>query len=115
MPKALSHISSLKHVRDLQLTPSGEGEGARGAAATARNFQPGNEADFACPITGLEMNGKYRFVVLRKSGHVISEKALKQVRTALTDRILGGAILVGLWTFAACKALLSRLRLVIAL
>jgi hypothetical protein len=96
IPKALSHISSLKHVRDVQLTPSGEGEGARGAAATARNFQPGNEADFACPITGLEMNGKYRFVVLRKSGHVISEKALKQVGAELWHCTLWGVCPINL-------------------
>lgn len=48
--------------------------------ATAGDFQLANGADFACPLTGLPMNGRYRFSVLRKTGHVLSEKALKEVR-----------------------------------
>lgn len=49
--------------------------------ATAGSFQLNNEASFACPLTGLPMNGRYRFSALKKSGHVISEKALKEVST----------------------------------
>ncbi len=47
--------------------------------ATAGDFQLANGADFACPLTGLPMNGRYRFSVLRSTGHVLSEKALKEV------------------------------------
>lgn len=47
---------------------------------TQGNFQPGNEAQFVCPVTGQEFNGRFRFSVLKQSGHVISERALKQVR-----------------------------------
>lgn len=83
IPKALAHISSLKHITDVQLSRASLGNGARRSVATARNYQPGNDAEFACPITGLEMNGKYRFVVLQRSGHVVSEKALKQVLLAV--------------------------------
>ena len=60
--------------------------------ATAGDFQLANGADFACPLTGLPMNGRYRFSVLRKTGHVLSEKALKEVdpssHTILLDRAL---------------------------
>eukprot|EP00884_Botryococcus_braunii_P009402 jgi/Botrbrau1/18463/Bobra.0072s0046.1 len=87
IPKGLAHISSLKHLTDLQLTRTSSRECARPAVTTARNFQPGNEAEFACPITGLEMNGKYRFVVLLGSGHVISEKAVKQCPAAVEEHI----------------------------
>ena len=52
--------------------------------ATAGDFQLANGADFACPLTGLPMNGRYRFSVLRKTGHVLSEKALKEVFSFIT-------------------------------
>ena len=38
-----------------------------------------NGADFQCPLTGLPMNGRYRFFAFRSSGLVVSEKALKEV------------------------------------
>ena len=55
--------------------------------ATAGDFQLANGADFACPLTGLPMNGRYRFSVLRKTGHVLSEKALKEVSSHITHRL----------------------------
>lgn len=42
-----------------------------------------NGADFMCPLTGLPMNGRYRFFAFRRSGLVVSEKALKEVRLGL--------------------------------
>ena len=63
---------------DVHLEPSADSD--EGKVTNARNFQQVNGARFCCPITGQEMNGRYRFVVLRNSGHVVSEKALKQVR-----------------------------------
>ena len=50
---------------------------------TQGNFQPSNEAQFVCPITGQELNGRFRFSVLKCTGHVISERAIKQVRLLL--------------------------------
>lgn len=44
------------------------------------NFQALDSALFVCPVTGLEANGVVRFVVLRKCGTVVAEKAIKQVR-----------------------------------
>ena len=38
-----------------------------------------NGADFQCPLTGLPMNGRYRFSAFRGTGLVVSEKALKEV------------------------------------
>lgn len=38
---------------------------------------------FQCPITGLEFNGKYRFLALRTCGHVLSAKALKEVKSSM--------------------------------
>jgi hypothetical protein len=39
-------------------------------------------ARFQCPVTGLEFNGKYKFFSLKKCGHVLSAKALKEVKSS---------------------------------
>ncbi|KAA3459534.1 protein RTF2-like protein [Gossypium australe] len=38
-------------------------------------------AVFQCPIMGLEFNGKYKFFALQNCGHVVSAKALKEVKS----------------------------------
>ena len=50
---------------------------------TQGNFQPSNNAQFVCPITGQELNGRFRFSVLRNTGDVVSERAIKQVHVVL--------------------------------
>ncbi len=50
---------------------------------TQGNFQPSNNAQFVCPITGQELNGRFRFSVLRNTGDVVSERAIKQVYVVL--------------------------------
>lgn len=78
MPKPLAHITSLKHLVELKLGDSSGGSG--GVAPGSRGGSGDIPARFACPITGLPFNGKSRFAVLRSSGHVLSERALKEVR-----------------------------------
>ncbi|XP_052190845.1 uncharacterized protein LOC127800333 [Diospyros lotus] len=73
LPKAFGHIKGLKDMIGVHLS-----------------MIPGLELDenvngqtqFQCPITGLEFNGKYRFFVLRSCGHVLSAKALKEVKSS---------------------------------
>lgn len=74
MPRPLAHISSLKHLIDLKLerNPNFKAGSAPDAGAAP-------ESRFHCPVTGLDFNGRFRFVVLRPSGHVVSERAIKQV------------------------------------
>ena len=95
LPPALGHISSLRHLIDLRLAHNPNYAGQ--SAASAADFQPGNGAEWACPVTGLELNGRYRFVALRRTGHVVSEKALKEVGPmvggAVCDAGLTGSIL----------------------
>lgn len=76
MPKSLGHISSLKHLIELKLEEAVGGEQGPGEAALE------GVTRFACPVTGQALNGKSRFVVMRRSGHVVSERALKEVRAA---------------------------------
>lgn len=72
VPKKLRHvIKGLKDVIDIHLS-------------SIPGISPNDESvetKFECPITGLEFNGKFRFVALRGCGHVLSEKALKEVKT----------------------------------
>ncbi|XP_006655854.3 replication termination factor 2 [Oryza brachyantha] len=70
LPKALSHIRGLKDMIPIHLHPKPDADAA------------GEEVRFQCPITGLEFNGKYQFLALRKCGHVLSVKALKEVKSS---------------------------------
>lgn len=81
IPRSLGHISSMKHLIDVVLT---EVDGAAADAAVR----------FACPVTGLPMSGKSRFVIVRPGGtgpgHIMSEKALKEL-PAVAKEVVGGA------------------------
>ncbi|KAI8928709.1 Rtf2 RING-finger-domain-containing protein [Entophlyctis helioformis] len=79
-----SHIASLKDVTTLALArnPASFGADAADKRTTAilGSFQNTlTAAQFCCPITQKEMNGKTRFVYLGTCGCVLSEQALKQV------------------------------------
>jgi hypothetical protein len=67
LPKPLSHIRGLRDMIPIHLHPK------PGAAA--------DEVRFQCPVTGFEFNGKSQFLALRGCGHVLSVKALKEVKT----------------------------------
>ncbi|KAG0613450.1 hypothetical protein M758_6G103500 [Ceratodon purpureus] len=72
MPKRLGYIKGLKDLIPVHFTSipgvdsNGENSGSK----------------FQCPVTGLEVNGKFKFVALRKCGHVLSARALKEVSSA---------------------------------
>ncbi|XP_057459833.1 uncharacterized protein LOC130750324 [Actinidia eriantha] len=74
LPKAFCHIKGLKDMVGVQLSviPGLESEG-EGVIGVTR---------FECPISGLEFNGKYKFFALRSCGHVLSAKALKEVKSS---------------------------------
>lgn len=65
IPKEFSHIRGLKDMIPVDLAENPDGK---------------TELKFHCPITGLEFNGKYPFFAIRGCGHVISTKALKEVK-----------------------------------
>lgn len=75
------HIRSLKDVKQLVLTKkirkAPKDFKSNGHAADAYlDFQA---SDYICPISGLEMNGRYRFCFSWKCGCVFSERGLKEV------------------------------------
>ncbi|GAB2289109.1 hypothetical protein Dimus_023411 [Dionaea muscipula] len=73
LPKEFSHIKGLKDMIDIQLSLIPGVEFDDGLSERTR---------FQCPISGLEFNGKYKFFALRKCGHVLSAKALKEVKSS---------------------------------
>lgn len=64
----LSHIRNLKDVVTLKLK-------------LKDNVSNNEGYKFVCPVVGLEMNGKYRFFYIRTCGCVISERAIKEVKS----------------------------------
>lgn len=97
LPPALAYISSLKAVTTLKLDPisrasmhaaAGPGPGSSNGNSNGR----GSSCDlavFQCPVTGLEMNGRYPFVIHKPTGVVLSERALREVPVA-AEELLGG-------------------------
>lgn len=73
LPKGFGHIKGLRDMIKVKLTmiPGTESSG-NGIS----------EPRYQCPIAGLEFNGKYKFFALRTCGHVLSAKAMKEVKSS---------------------------------
>lgn len=71
LPKEFGHIKGLKDMVKIQLSLIPGMEDVHGGGTR-----------FQCPIAGLEFNGKYKFFALRNCGHVLSAKALKEVKSS---------------------------------
>ncbi|CAL9244031.1 unnamed protein product [Arabidopsis halleri] len=73
LPKQFSYIKGLKDMVNIKLTPVAGSDGSS---------QNTTSSQFQCPVSGLEFNGKYKFFALRGCGHVMSAKALKEVKSS---------------------------------
>jgi len=78
------HITSVKHIKVLNLTPNPilEREKIPGKFRDDDYFDK-KCAPFVCPVVGLEMNGHFKFCFLWSCGCVLSERALKEVKTSV--------------------------------
>jgi hypothetical protein len=85
LSESTSHIKNLKDVKNLNLTPNPAFDGD-----TAKNggYIDDGRSPFICPVIGLEMNGKYKFCFLWNCGCVISERALKEIKTYVSPPFL---------------------------
>ncbi|KFK27335.1 hypothetical protein AALP_AA8G369800 [Arabis alpina] len=72
LPKQFSYIKGLKDMVNIKLTSVAGSDGSTDTTS----------AQFQCPISGFEFNGKYKFFALRGCGHVMSAKALKEVKSS---------------------------------
>lgn len=70
MPESCDHIKSMKDIKDLKLT-----------ANPAYSPEDDKNAPFICKLIGLEMSGQFRFVALWNCGCVVSERALKELKS----------------------------------
>lgn len=82
LPESAVHIKTLKDVRDLNLTPNPAYDGDK--AEKGDNYTDKSKSPYICPVIGLEMNGKYKFCFLWSCGCVMSERALKEVKTTVS-------------------------------
>ena len=75
------HVKSLKDVRELCLVanPTYKDDVK---ADTKDEFGDMNRSKWICPITGLEMNGMFKFFYSFVCGCVLSERAIKSVQSA---------------------------------
>jgi hypothetical protein len=94
LPPLVAHIRSHKELTTLRLqqdAPGGAGPGEK-LAADATDFRQAEHVRFCCPLTSLQLSGRYRFFALLPSGVVVSERALKSAPAAV-EELLGGAAL----------------------
>ncbi|XP_049873979.1 replication termination factor 2 [Pectinophora gossypiella] len=75
-PESINHIKNLKDIKDLKLTNNP----AYKATEHTEGAVGDGSAPYICPISGLEMTGKFRFVFLWSCGCVLAERALKEVK-----------------------------------
>lgn len=77
-PESAKHIKSIKDVKELTLTPNPSFVGGidKGDAYIDHQSSP-----YVCPVIGLEMNGKFKFCFYWSCGCVVSERAVKEVKS----------------------------------
>ncbi|KAL1117144.1 hypothetical protein AAG570_004472 [Ranatra chinensis] len=78
MPESAKHIKSLKDVKELNLTSNPAYTQREGKSDSYTDHQT---AAYICPVIGLEMNGKFRFCFSWKCGCVVSERAMKELKS----------------------------------
>ena len=83
------HIKSLKDVKELNLAhnPAYDRKSKGGPSIGGEGFIDRQVSPYICPVTGLEMNGRFKFVFDWSNGKVLSERALKMVNNDKTIQI----------------------------
>ena len=77
-PASAEHIKGLKDVKALNMT---ENSAVSVGPSKGDSYLDTEVAEYVCPVVGLEMNGKYRFVFLWTCGCVFSERAIKMAKS----------------------------------
>ncbi|XP_017753675.1 PREDICTED: protein RTF2 homolog [Eufriesea mexicana] len=81
LPESAQHIKTLKDLKNLNLTPNPAFDGNK--AKKGDCYTDEGKSPYICPLIGLEMNGKYKFCFLWSCGCVMSERALKEVKSKI--------------------------------
>ncbi|KAK3743697.1 hypothetical protein QZH41_002842 [Actinostola sp. cb2023] len=80
-----NHIRSLKDTKELVLTENAAFE-EKSKVESAEGYQDFQASPYVCPVVGIEMNGRYKFCFLWKCGCVLSERALKEVKSPVCHK-----------------------------
>ncbi|XP_059484892.1 replication termination factor 2 [Neocloeon triangulifer] len=87
MPEGAQHITSLKDVKQLNMTPNPAfAIKANGEKGESGIYHDPREAPFVCPVIGIEFSGKFKFVFSWSCGCVISERAVKEVPSEICHK-----------------------------
>ncbi|XP_065336142.1 replication termination factor 2 [Cloeon dipterum] len=87
MPAVAQHITSLRDVKELNLTPNPAfAIKANGEKGESGHFRDPRESPYVCPVIGIEFSGKFKFVFSWNCGCVVSEKAIKEVPTSVCHK-----------------------------
>ncbi|XP_076284265.1 replication termination factor 2 [Lasioglossum baleicum] len=81
LPESAQHIKTLKDIKSLNLTANSAFEANK--AEKGDCYTDGGKSPYICPVIGLEMNGKYKFCFLWSCGCVMSERALKEIKSTV--------------------------------
>ncbi|XP_054153696.1 replication termination factor 2-like [Oppia nitens] len=73
------HIRSMKDIRQLGLT-SKTGYSDKKSEVDGQ-YVDTQDSEFVCPVVGIEMNGNYKFCYIATCGCVMSDRALKEVKS----------------------------------
>lgn len=76
------HIRGLKETSEATLTPNPEYSDAPNSSEV---LDSNRDCHYICPVTQLPMNGKYKFVLIKTSKVVLSERGLKEAASKNED------------------------------
>jgi hypothetical protein len=80
------HIKGLKDIKELNFTDNPGFHSPKDHKGDSGAYIDRQNAQYICPVTGLEMSGKYRFIYLLKCACVVSERAIKEVKTEICHK-----------------------------
>ncbi|XP_016333045.1 protein RTF2 homolog [Sinocyclocheilus anshuiensis] len=83
--EVVAHIRNIKDVKELNLTDNPAWEGER-HNIKGDCYEDMHCSMFICPVVGLEMNGKHKFLFLQTCGCVFSERALREIKTEICHK-----------------------------
>jgi len=78
-PANTEHLEKLKDVVELQLQPNPAFDSSKHAVGDGL-YNDALISPWICPVTGLEMNGRFKFVFAFTTGKVVADRAVKVLR-----------------------------------
>lgn len=79
------HIRNMKDIVELKTTVNKDYD--NNAAFNGDCYIDTQKARYICPVVGIEMNGTYKFCVLWKCRCVLSDRALKMVKSETCHKV----------------------------